>query len=188
MLLLQHKDILNFPYVLRIIKMLHQGNYIGPGTLVSDGVLVKFTVDDNSITGEIYNHDGHSPAVFFVVDNCDLFDTDTDPLRKGIEVNVSDNGFFIDLCGVENFTFLGDTYSINDTELESTLFQLSTTVSVVPDPQLFCTRYFEMKNFLLDSGLKFMNYVSHDDCTILESDFEELQYEYSQLHKSKKVR
>lgn len=186
-MLLQKKDIQNLPYVLRIIKMLKEGTYIGRGTLVSDGIKVSFKSDVDSISGDIYNHDSHSPTVFFVVDNCDLFDEDLDQKRKGIEVNVSTEGFFIDLCGIERFTFLDKQFAINDGELESVLFQLSTTNDNIPDPTFFCTRYNEVKNFLLDSDLKFMNYISYDDCTILESDFEELQDEYKKLYKSKKV-
>ena len=72
-MLLNKSDMKNFPFVLRILQMLLNGSYIGSTDIVSDGVTLKFVVENNlqtgvrSITGELMNHEEASPAVFFVV-------------------------------------------------------------------------------------------------------------------------
>lgn len=188
-MLLNKSDMKNFPSVLRIIQMLYHGEYVGSTDIVSDGVTVKFSVENNpqtevrSITAEIYNHGEHKPAVFFVVDNSDLFDDARDIKLKGTEVNVSNEGFYIDTCGVSGFTFCGTTYNLQDDDLESTLFQLSTVEENIPDPALFNSVYLSSLDILKNNNLMYLNYISYDDCLILESDLEELEYAYKNLCK-----
>lgn len=188
-MLLNKSDMKNFPCVIRILQMLLNGNYIGGTSIVSDGITLKFVVENNlqtevrSITGEIYNHDAASPAVFFVVDNSDLFDDERDIKLKGTEVNVSLEGFYIDTCGVAGFTFMNSTYQLEDDDLESTLFQLSTVEEDIPDPELFNRVYRSALGLLNNNDLAYLNYTSYDDCLILESDFEELQNAYENLCK-----
>lgn len=188
-MLLNKSDMKNFPFVLRIIQMLLNGSYIGSTDIVSDGVTLKFAVEHNqqtlerSITGEIYNHGEYKPAVFFVVDNSDLFDDARDIKLKGIEVNVTKEGVYIDTCGVAGFTFCGTTYKLEDDDLESTLFQLSTVEDDIPDPELFNRVYRSALSLLNNNELAYLNYISYDDCLILESDFEELEGAYENLCK-----
>lgn len=177
----------NFPYVLRIIEMLNKGPYVGTGKLVTDGVMVRFVVakeQKSSITCEVYNYDSKVPALFFVVDDDDLFDNDIDQSKKGPEVTVSREGFYLDLCGEKCFTFCGVEHDFDDENLESTLFQLSTVQDNIPDPGVFTTIYESTKEFLNAQGMQYLNYISYDDCTILESDFEELQSAYKNLCES----
>lgn len=188
-MLLNKSDMKNFPFVLRILQMLLNGSYIGSTDIVSDGVTLKFVVENNlqtgvrSITGELMNHEEASPAVFFVVDNSDLFDDARDIKLKGTEVNVSQEGFYIDTCGVAGFTFMNSTYQLEDDDLESTLFQLSTVEEDIPDPELFNRVYRSALGLLNNNDLAYLNYTSYDDCLVLESDFEELQNAYENLCK-----
>lgn len=188
-MLLNKSDMKNFPFVLRILQMLLNGSYIGSTDIVSDGVTLKFAVENNlqtgvrSITGEILNCGAAKPAVFFVVDNSDLFDDARDIKLKGIEVNVNYEGFYIDTCGVAGFTFMNSTYQLEDDDLESTLFQLSTVEEDIPDPELFNRVYRAALGLLNNNDLAYLNYTSYDDCLVLESDFEELQNAYENLCK-----
>ena len=188
-MLLNKSDMKNFPFVLRILQMLLSGNYIGGTNIVSDGVTLKFVAESNvqtgvrSITGEILNCGTTKPAVFFVVDNSDLFDDERDIKLKGIEVNVNYEGLYIDTCGVAGFTFMNSTYQLEDDDLESTLFQLSTVEEDIPDPELFNRVYKSALGLLKNNDLAYLNYISYDDCIILESDFEELQSAYENLCK-----
>lgn len=179
----------NFPFVLRILQMFMNGSYVGSTDIVSDGVTIKFAVENNpqtqvrSISCDIYNHGEHKPAVFVVVDNSDLFDDERDIKLKGTEVNVTREGVYIDTCGVAGFTFCGNTYQLEDDDLESTLFQLSTVEEDIPDPELFNRVYRTALAFLKNNNHAYLNYISYDDCIILESDIEELQDAYENLCK-----
>lgn len=186
-MLLAKSDMQNFPYVLRIIELIYHGNFEGTGTLISDGVKVRFvktSEPDVSITCELYNHDSHSPAVFFVVDGIDMYDPERHEEPKGTEVTVSTEGFYIDLCGTKGFTFCGTKYDIDDSDLESTVFQLSTLHDDIPPSDVFCSVYNNAMKALNEIDMKYLNYISYDDSTVLESDFEELKDAYANLCKS----